>query len=129
MTRQRHIVKRKLGLWLGMAALAVQALLPLLIAVEVRIVSADPFLFGIRDPALICSQHRDSRPSLPTRHDLAACPLCAALAAGHATTLTAAAALTPPRDAAIPAGATPAPVFSVYRQAASYDATGPPARA
>jgi hypothetical protein len=128
-TRQRHPVKRKLGLWLGLAALAVQVLLPFLIAVEIRVLSEDPFLFGGIDPALVCTHDNNSQPAVPKQHNAAACPLCTALAAGHATPLAAAAILPLPHRSAVIAQVVPAAVPPVSRPQASYSARGPPAHA
>jgi hypothetical protein len=127
-TRQRHLVNRKLGLWLGLAALAVQLLLPFLIAVEIRVLTEDPFLFGGLDPALTCSHDSNDQPAVPKRHNLAACPLCTVLAAGHATPLATAAILPVPHQSALIADAVPTAIPPVSRPRASYSARGPPAR-
>ena len=127
MRQQRHGVNGKFGLWLSLAALAVQVFLPFLIAVEIRVLTEDPFLFGGQDPALTCSHDSDGQPAAPKRHNIAACPLCTALAAGHATTLAAVAILPVPHRSALIAEAVPASVPPVSRHQASYEATGPPA--
>jgi hypothetical protein len=127
-SQQRHLAKRKLGLWLSMAALAIQMLLPLLIAVEIRLLTQDPFLFGGLDPTLTCTHDSDGQPASPKRHDMAACPLCMALAVTHATTLAASSILPLPRQSVVVAEAAPATTPSVPCHHASYDARGPPAR-
>ncbi len=129
MTRQRHLVNRKLPLWLGLAALAVQMLLPFLIAVEIRVLTEDPFLFGGLDPALICSHDSNDQPAIPKRHNIAACPLCTALAAGHAAPLATAAILPVPHQSALVADAVATAIPLVSRLQASYSARGPPGRA
>lgn len=129
MTRQRHLVNRKLPLWLGLAALAVQVLLPFLIAVEIRVLTEDPFLFGSLDPALVCSHDSNDQPANPKRHSIAACPLCTALAAGHAAPLATAAILPVPHEFALVADAVPTAIPPISRLQASYNARGPPVRA
>lgn len=129
MTRRRCHARRKLGLWLGLAALTVQVLLPFLIAAEIRVISEDPFLFGGLDPALTCSHDSSGRPAAPKQQNHAACPLCAALAAGHAITFTAATVLPPPPQASRYMRATSAVALPVSRPQGSYSARGPPARA
>jgi hypothetical protein len=129
MRRQHHGGKRRLGLWLGLAALAIQVFLPFLIAVEIRVLTEDPFLFGGLDPTLICSHDRDGRPAAPKPHNNTACPLCTALAAGHAIPLATATILRVPHRSALIAQAVPTAIPPVSRHQASYTARGPPARA
>ncbi|MGH7095986.1 MAG: hypothetical protein ACREFB_20960 [Stellaceae bacterium] len=129
MRRLHHGGKRRLGLWLGLAALTIQVFLPFLIAAEIRVLTEDPFLFGGLDPALICSHDRDGQPTAPKPHNNTACPLCTTLAAGQATPLATAAILPVPHRSALIAQVMPAAIAPVFRHQTSYTARGPPARA
>jgi hypothetical protein len=132
MTMGRHPTRRRAaphGVWLAVLAIAGQVLLPFLIAVEIRVLAEDPSLVGGLDPPLICSHDSNDQPATPKRHNIAACPLCTALAAGHVIPLTTAAILPVPHGSALVADAAPTAIPPAPRLQAFYSARGPPARA
>jgi hypothetical protein len=79
--RSRQQRKKFLAAWLGLCGLAVQALLPLLLAVEI---AAQPF-----DPAaeaLCLHSPADAPPAQPQQDHFTGCAICLSLAASVAFT-------------------------------------------
>ncbi len=104
MTMGRHPRGRRAaprGVWLAVLAIAGQALLPFLLAVEIAL--AAPQIDGESGAALCLASHHDALPTPPGsnrtgRHaPPVACPICQALATAHLFTQPAAIALALPR--------------------------------
>jgi len=72
--------------WLGGLALIVQAMLPLLLAIEFRIAALEAPYLTATDNALCSSGHDGPRQSDNRDHQHTTCPICVALAAGQAFT-------------------------------------------
>ncbi len=85
------------GTWLALLALAIQILLPFLVAYEIAFAGTPAHAQGT---SVICSAAEPTNPTAPpqgshgSRHGLtASCPICMALAAGQAFTAAAPIAL------------------------------------
>jgi hypothetical protein len=117
--------------WFGCLAMAVQALLPLLLAAEIRLADAGELPLyapaGAEQAAgPVTHQHHHSGSS--HHGGMAACPICQAVAAGHAFADTAASpALSAPQNYETAAAFAPPsrPLQAFYYS--SYRARAPPA--
>jgi hypothetical protein len=118
------------GTWLAFLALAVQVLLPFLVAYEIALASTPAYAEGT---TVICSA--SSSTTIPAAHPVdhtahhglaAGCPLCIAAAAAHAFTAAPPVALPLPQARSVilhHAGVAPRPYAST---AASYNPRAPP---
>ncbi len=124
----RRLSRAACAAWLGLFALAVQAAIPALVAIEFGIAG------NAAEAATLCvfgaSQDHPSETPAPAppggKHGIGACPICIALNAGHAFTAPDAAAL--PLPASHELGAT-IPLPAALRDAvavAAYRSRAPP---
>jgi hypothetical protein len=119
--------QRSFAAWLGLIGLAVQALAPLLLAVEIGTLSAAGF-----DPAAeaICTHSTGGdAPAIPAQHDpaaMAGCPICTMLAAAVVFTAPAAPGLHIPQQLGTEFAAHTAPPACFYSVAAAYNSRAPP---
>src|SRR5208282_6557102 len=108
-TRQKRLAAG----WFGCLAMAVQALLPLLLAAEIRLADAGELPICAQDGAELAAgpvthQHHHSGSS--HHGGMAACPICQAVACGQAFTDTAASpALSAPQSYETAAAIAPIP--------------------
>lgn len=119
---------RKLAIitWFGGLALIVQAVLPLLLAIEFRIATIEaPYLTATDDA--ICGPGHDGSPrSDHPEHKHATCAICIALAAAQAFTAPAQVAAPLPRIVAtVPADVTPTAALAATGSR-PYQARAPP---
>jgi len=111
----------------GGIALAVQALLPLLLAVEIRLATTAEFPAAHAAAATSVIHPHQPSPFAPHHHGIAgSCPLCLALAANHGFTATTPAAPPLPNSAALDLIAVAPPERPVFRALSSYFARAPP---
>ena len=84
--------KRLASAWFGFAAMAVQVLLPFLLAAEIRLADAGELpscSASAASEASVPLTHRHEHPGSSHHGDMTACPICQAMACGHAIADTA----------------------------------------
>ena len=118
------------GFWLALFAATIQVLLPFLVALDLVLVS-DPAYAG--RTVFVCAGERSVPQAGPhqekpqTHHGLtAACPLCAAFAAGQGFVAADTPSAPLPQGAALPLLRPLAPTQQPAAAHAAYDSRGPP---
>jgi DUF2946 family protein len=126
MTAQRHRHRNPpRGTWLAFLALAIQAMLPFFLAVEIARAGNPAYA----DSIPICSAlgHRGSGDTSGDHHGIAdGCPICTALAAGHAFTAPPATPLPLPVACAGIALSAPEASAAAVLATSSYQSRAPP---
>jgi hypothetical protein len=123
--RRHHHRKPPRGTLLAFLALAIQAMLPFFLAVEIAR-AANP---AYADTVVICSAlgHHDSNGTTGDHRGMAdGCPICSALAASHAFTAPPATPLPLPVACGGVARATPDTATAAFFAASSYQSRAPP---
>lgn len=115
--------------WLGGLALIVQAMLPFLVAIEIKVATLQsPYITATGDA--LCRADRDNSPTGGDgdhgKHPHAICPLCAALATAQAFTTPSAIELPLPIAVATIGRARPLAGTAATTDLHPYEARGPP---
>ena len=124
--RRRGEGIRRFGLRLALLALAVQALIPFLVAFQLRALAESPEAAVLNAPLCLHDSSGQPAGTAPHQDCTAACPLCAALAAASLVGPLATATALPPAVMADAPAAAPAPALASLFPSAAYRSRAPP---